>query len=101
MRRFIQIAAMAAVTVTLAAPAFAQPQRGRDRQGAAQKRGKPSAGQAQERFRQLDKDNNGALSRAEWPRNQRAFDRLDTNNDGQITPAEMTRTHNRRTRGSR
>lgn len=113
MRRFIQIAAIAVFTVTIAVPAFAQQQRGQRRQGASaaqqtrrqgavpQQRAKARAQQAQQRFRQLDKDNNGTIGRAEWPRNERVFDRLDRNQDGQLTAAELKRAQNRRARRSR
>jgi Ca2+-binding EF-hand superfamily protein len=45
---------------------------------------------ADDRWKRLDKDGNGSISREEWPRNPEAFDRLDTNKDGLLTGEELT-----------
>jgi hypothetical protein len=45
---------------------------------------------ADDRWKRLDKDGNGSISREEWPRNPEAFDRLDTNKDGLLTREELT-----------
>jgi len=42
-----------------------------------------------DRWKRLDKDGNGSISREEWPRNPEAFDRLDTNKDGVLTREEL------------
>jgi hypothetical protein len=44
---------------------------------------------ADDRWKRLDKDGNGSISREEWPRNPEAFDRLDTNKDGLLTREEL------------
>jgi|SoiMethySBSTD1v2_1073268.scaffolds.fasta_scaffold1277828_1 Ca2+-binding EF-hand superfamily protein len=43
----------------------------------------------QERWNRLDKDSNGVLTKAEWPRRPEVFDRLDANKDGQLTADEI------------
>lgn len=55
---------------------------------------RPGAGQVSpgERFRQLDANNDGKISKDEAPeRLQAVFDRLDTNQDGALTPEELGR----------
>jgi len=42
-----------------------------------------------DRWKRLDKDGNGSISREEWPRNPEVFDRLDTNKDGILTREEL------------
>ena len=42
-----------------------------------------------ERLRAIDKNNDGQISREEWPGNQERFDRLDANHDGVITREEV------------
>jgi Ca2+-binding EF-hand superfamily protein len=42
------------------------------------------------RFRTLDHDNNGRLSRAEWHATSETFSRLDRNRDGALTVGEFT-----------
>lgn len=49
-------------------------------------------GMMMSRFKASDKDNNGAISRAEaanMPMLEMHFDEVDTNHDGQVTLAEM------------
>lgn len=43
-----------------------------------------------QRFKALDKDADGKISKDEFPR-PKLFDRLDINNDGVLTPAEMAK----------
>ena len=81
----------AGLLLSLAIPAAAQDQPTRPRRPAEarQKRQARMAERFEKRFKLLDKDGSGAISRAEWPRRPQAFDRLDANKDGQITPDEL------------
>src|SRR6266545_478597 len=49
-----------------------------------------------DRFDRLDRNNDGYVSRSEWPRDQQTFDLLDRNNDGR--PAESVRVAEKRRR---
>jgi Ca2+-binding EF-hand superfamily protein len=40
-------------------------------------------------FDRLDRNDDGVISRSEWPRSQDEFDRLDRNDDGRITRREF------------
>jgi len=53
---------------------------------------------AESRFKRLDKNNDGRISRDEWRGQARAFDRLDRNHDGVLTPDELSQAarHKRR-----
>ena len=44
---------------------------------------------AEDRWKRLDKDGNGSISRDEWLRPPEVFDRLDTNKDGVLTVDEL------------
>ena len=44
---------------------------------------------AEERWKQLDQDNDGRISRLEWQRNEQTFDRMDADKDGFLTKEEM------------
>jgi Ca2+-binding EF-hand superfamily protein len=48
------------------------------------------------RFRGLDNNNDGYVSRQEWRGNSRAFDRIDTNNDGFVSRDEFAARSRRR-----
>jgi hypothetical protein len=43
----------------------------------------------EERFKRLDRNADGKISREEWPRKPEAFDRLDANHDGVLTQDEL------------
>lgn len=45
----------------------------------------------EKRFKALDANHDGALSREEWKRRPKAFDRLDTNHDNVLSPQELQR----------
>ena len=88
--------ACAAALFTLTASAWAQqppePMRKPDPQRAEQMR-EHFHQRAQERFRQADKNGDGALSKAEaeagMPRLAKDFAAIDANKDGKITPEEL------------
>jgi Ca2+-binding EF-hand superfamily protein len=44
---------------------------------------------AEQRWKRLDEDNDGRISRSEWQRNNQAFDRIDADKDGFITKDEL------------
>ena len=44
---------------------------------------------AEQRWKKLDQDNDGRISRSEWQRNNQAFDRMDADKDGFITKDEL------------
>lgn len=82
---------LAAVTLlgVLAAPAAAAAE---SRQAQVQER-RPSddrpQGQTRMRFRSMDKDGDGVITRAEWRGSDQSFRRLDTNGDGVASGAEV------------
>ena len=41
------------------------------------------------RFKKIDKNGDGVISRDEWPRKARAFDRIDSNHDGVVSTDEL------------
>ena len=44
---------------------------------------------AEQRWKKLDQDNDGRISRLEWQRNDQAFDRMDADKDGFVTKEEL------------
>lgn len=97
MRRLMFAAAASALIFAMAAPASADqdPNRARRRQQMrAGERRRPDAHvQRQrnpaERFKKLDTNGDGTLSRTEWPRRAEIFDKLDANKDGALTTTEL------------
>ena len=84
-----------ALLAGLPAPAAADPLQ---RQGAAvhARQGRtglrPRAARiVRQRWRRMDLDRNGVISRAEWRGRPAVFARLDRNNDGVLTRSEMAR----------
>ena len=57
----------------------------------AQQRSRPEieAEREQARFRAMDADKDGVITRSEWRGNARAFDRFDINHDGVLSGAEI------------
>jgi EF-hand domain pair/EF hand len=58
--------------------------RRRPNRGPAETRPKP-----EERWKELDQDNDGRISRSEWQRNEQVFDRMDADKDGYLTKEEL------------
>ena len=44
---------------------------------------------AEERWKKLDQNDDGKISRSEWHRNEQAFDRMDSDKDGFLTKEEL------------
>jgi EF hand len=49
----------------------------------------PASGQDRARFRGMDRDGDGVITRAEWRGNDQSFSNHDTNNDGVLSGAEV------------
>ncbi len=61
--------------------------------GALQKRGHHNP---ERKFQRLDKNNDGKITRDEWPGRPEGFNRLDLNHDGFITLDELQRARPRK-----
>ena len=82
------------LALALTAPVFAQQaplQAGQ--QGAPQTEQRQQARERQTgaMFQRLDKNQDGAVSKDEWPRGEQAFTRLDVNKDGALSQEELRR----------
>ena len=96
MRRLTLAAAASALIFTIASPAFANQEptpeqkqeqmRGERRRSDAHKQRQRNPA---ERFKKLDANGDGTLSRTEWPRRPEIFDKLDANKDGALTLTEL------------
>jgi Ca2+-binding EF-hand superfamily protein len=53
------------------------------------RRGHHTRVDAEERWKELDQDNDGRISRSEWQRNEQRFDRMDADKDGFLTKEEL------------
>ena len=105
MRR-LMFAAASALILTVASPAFAgqeptpaqkeQQMRGERRRGEGPMRRQRNPA---ERFKKLDTNGDGTLSRTEWPRRPEIFDKLDANKDGALTTTELEAGRQERRRG--
>jgi len=74
--------------VVLAMAASSAAAQGRAQGPAGQRLQQARARQQAAVFQRLDKNNDGSLSRDEWPRAQQAFDRVDANKDGVLSREE-------------
>jgi Ca2+-binding EF-hand superfamily protein len=96
MRRFIVAGALSVLAVFVGTPAAASAAPGQPRPGiqAAQRRAavrQRAARMVRQRWRRLDSDRSGTISRPEWRGRPAAFDRLDRNRDGVLTRRELAR----------
>ena len=53
------------------------------------RRGYDTRAPVEERGKKLDQDNDGRISRSEWPRNEQGFERMDADKDGFLTKEEL------------
>lgn len=88
--RFFPIFLLSLLSLALAAPAH-----GAAAQGKAQSPSADKAGPAEEkdpyveRFKELDRDGDGHVSRTEWPLAPESFDVVDRNKDGRLSRHEL------------
>ncbi|MFN7946396.1 MAG: EF-hand domain-containing protein [Blastocatellia bacterium] len=87
MKRLVLYTIGAFLAALLSVTAFAQP---------GQQQRNP-----EKRFQRLDRNQDGKISRDEWPGNPRAFDRLDTSQDGFLTRDELAAARPRHRPGAR
>ena len=86
--RMIRWTVMAALVSYLALPELAA-------QGAESQESTPRTSpghrrpDGEQRWKKLDQDNDGRISRSEWPRNEQGFDRMDADKDGFLTKEEL------------
>jgi Ca2+-binding EF-hand superfamily protein len=89
-RKIILLPGIAVLVSCLALPAMAaqgtesEESRPRPNRGSAHARPNP-----EERWKKLDRDNDGRISRSEWQRDERVFDRIDADKDGFLTKEEL------------
>ena len=57
--------------------------------GVVQKPRQRMAARLEARFKALDTNHDGAISREEWTRRPKAFDRLDADHNNLVTPEEL------------
>ena len=89
-RKMIPWPGLAVLVCCLAMPAMAA--QGTESQESGPKpnrRGYHTRPEAEERWKKLDQDNDGRISRSEWQRNEQAFDRMDADKDGFLTKEEL------------
>ena len=89
-RKMIPWPDLAVLVCCLAMPAMAA--QGTESQESGPKpnrRGYHTRPEAEERWKKLDQDNDGRISRSEWQRNEQAFDRMDADKDGFLTKEEL------------
>ena len=53
------------------------------------RRGYHTRADVEERWKKLDQDSDGRISRSEWQRNEQAFDRMDADKDGFLSKEEL------------
>lgn len=86
-------------SLALAATAAQEPD-SQEAQPSPSRSGEHSRHNAEERWKMLDEDGDGRISRSEWQRSEQAFDRMDTDKDGFLTKEEL-RMAARKIRGKR
>ena len=87
--KMITWSGIAVLVSCLALPALAAQATDSDESRPRPRRGDHTRPDAEERWRKLDQDNDGKISRSEWQRNGQAFDRMDADKDGFLTKEEL------------
>ena len=87
--KMITWSGLAVLVSCLALPAMAAQGTDSDDSRPRPRRGDRPRPDAEERWKKLDQDNDGKISRAEWQRNEQAFDRVDADKDGFLTKEEL------------
>ena len=98
--KMITWSGLAVLVSCLALPAMGAQGTDSDESRPRPRRGDHTRPDAEERWKKLDQDNDGKISRAEWQRNVQAFDRMDADKDGFLTKEEL-RSAAREFRGKR
>jgi Ca2+-binding EF-hand superfamily protein len=89
-RKMISWPGVAVLVSCLALPAMAAQGTESEEAGPRRNRGPGhTRPDAEERWKKLDQDNDGRISRSEWRRNEQAFDRMDSDKDGFLTKEEL------------
>jgi Ca2+-binding EF-hand superfamily protein len=89
-RKMMTWTAMTVLVSSLALPvAAAQGTESGEPKAKPNRRGYHTRADAEERWKELDQDNDGRISRSEWQRNEQAFDRMDADKDGFLTKEEL------------
>ena len=87
--KMITWSGIAVLVSCLALPAMAAQSSDSDESKPKPRRGDHTRPDAEERWKKLDQDNDGKISRSEWQRNEQAFDRMDADKDGFLTKEEL------------
>jgi Ca2+-binding EF-hand superfamily protein len=77
------------LSLALTAPAAAQSQPQSKKEPAGKTEGTPPKNPYLERFKELDRNGDGFVTRAEWPLAPASFDTVDRNKDGRLSPEEL------------
>jgi len=92
-RKTITWPGIAVLISCLALPAIAaQETESEESKAKSSRRGYHTRPDSEERWKKLDQDNDGRISRSEWQRNDQAFDRMDVDKDGFLTKEELQST---------
>ena len=93
-----------AAIVLFANPAVSDGEgKGKGKDGKGPKCGKRGGkmGRAMKRFKMLDKDGDGVITRDEFLRGDEVFDKIDADRDGKITPEEIKKAFEKMRRRAR
>lgn len=80
---------IALLSFALAAPAGAQSQPQNQKEPAKKTESAPPKNPYLERFKELDRNEDGFVTRNEWPLAPASFDTVDRNKDGRLSPEEL------------
>ena len=88
-RKIIPWPGIAVLVCCLAPQAMAAQGTESQESGPKPSRGYHTRADAEERWKKLDRDNDGRISRSEWQRSEQAFDRMDADKDRFLTKDEL------------